>query len=220
MGRLYVYALADERLRKTTLQGHTIEALRVGGIYALAERTEDVPAVSEENLRAQHAIVIELARRVSAILPARFGSLVDRDELEQIVALRGAILHEALELVRGREQMTVRLIGDDAVAVAAAEPRTETGAGKRYLEMRRAAAGYPLPEAVDRLARALEPHVAAHRAEPGAGTVRAVLYHLIPRGGSAEYRRELERAAPSAAPFSPSVSGPWPPFAFAPELLG
>ena len=220
MGRLYVYALADERVRKTTLQGHAIDAVLVGGIYALAERTEHAPAVSEENLRAQHAIVIELARRVSAILPARFGSLVDRGELEQIVALRGPTLHEALDLVRGREQMTVRLIGDETIASAAAERRTETGAGKRYLQMRRAAAGYPLPDAVGRLTRALEPRVAAHRAEPGDGRVRAIVYHLIARGGSAAYRRELERAAPSAAPFSPSVSGPWPPFAFAPELLG
>ena len=219
MNRLYVYALADERVRTLALHGHTIEAVKIGGIYALAERADRMPDLSEASLREQHAIVIELARRASAILPARFGALVDRGELEQIVGLRRDTLRDALTLVRGREQMTVRLIGDDGSPKTAGSAGAPYGAGTRYLAERRAAAGYPLPDAVARLNAAMTDQICAARAEPGNGRERAVVYHLIEQSTSAAYRRRLARAAQDTAPFSLEASGPWPPFAFAPELV-
>ncbi|MGZ5429551.1 MAG: GvpL/GvpF family gas vesicle protein, partial [Thermoanaerobaculia bacterium] len=58
----------------------------------------------------------------------------------------------------------------------------------------------------------------AERIGRGERSVAATLYHLVPRGMSIPYQDALE---PLRADFpGPGfiVSGPWPPFAFAPEL--
>ncbi len=78
----------------------------------------------------------------------------------------------------------------------------------------------PLPDAVDRLNRAVQHLVVAARAEPGQAGVRATLYHLIARGSSATYCRALAAASADVAPFALKTTGPWPPFAFVPELIG
>jgi gas vesicle protein GvpL/GvpF len=220
MSRLYVYALADQRLPRASLHGHRIESVRVGGIYALGERVDRLPPVTEEALREQHAIVLQLAARAPAILPARFGSLVDDKELARIVEARREHLRDALDLVRGREQMTVRFIGEAVATDVQPATRAAGGAGTRYLQRRRLAAGYPLPDAVTKLADAVRGVTAAERAEPGQPPVRALVYHLIDRGAGDHYTRRVADVAARLAPYEVKVSGPWPPFAFAPELLG
>jgi hypothetical protein len=221
--RLYVYALADRKLPHVKVHGRTIDCVPVGHIFALALRTDRAPAISEDALLEQHDVVLELAARARSILPARFGSIVDEEELGRIVMLRAAQLTAAFELVRDREQMTVRLLGGgDRIEQPAQSTGggTEGGPGARYLRERRAAAGYPLPDAVPRLTAAVRDLIVAEKAEPGQRGVRAMLYHLIERGGSASYCRALARAAADIEPFTVKVTGPWPPFAFAPELFG
>lgn len=222
MASLYVYALVDRNLPPAVLRGHEIRAVKVGGVYAAVEMTRCAPPVSEAALCEQHEIVVELAARADAILPARFGSLLERDELARIVTRRHRQLTAALELVRGREQMTVRLIGGAAghPPTPARQRSGASGPGTRYLEQRRAAAGYPLPDVVERLTDAVRPLIVSDKAEPGPAGVRATVYHLIERGSSARYRRALEAASAGSAPFVVKVTGPWPPFAFAPEVFG
>jgi hypothetical protein len=218
----YVYAFVDRKLPRLRLRGHVIDTVPIGDLHAAVEMVGRAPAVSEQALCEQHEIVLALAGRVAAILPARFGSLVDREELENIVARRHPQFTAALRLVRGREQMTVRLVGD--AGAAEAPPRRQVtavgGPGARYLQQRRAAAGYPLPGAVERLNAAVRALVVADKAEPGQGAVRAMLYHLIERGSSASYCRALAAASSHVVPFRVKVTGPWPPFAFAPEVIG
>jgi len=220
-GSLYVYALVDRRLPRVKVHGRTIESVAIGDVYALAQRTDRRPPVSEEMLRQQHDIILQLADRAPAILPARFGSIVGEAELRKIVAARAVQLNAAFDLVRGREQMTVRLIGGaEAVNRPARQAAVvAAGPGARYLEERRNAAGYPLPEAAAQLTAAVRSMVFAERAEPGQGGVRAMLYHLIERDRSGTYCRALARAAANVEPFTVKVTGPFPPFAFAPELL-
>jgi hypothetical protein len=218
--RLYVYALVDRKLPTVRLHGHSIETIAVGDVLAAAERTDRAPAITEQALCEQHEIVRDLARRVPAILPARFGALLDREELEAIVSSRRAQLADALGLVRGCEQMTVRLIGQEPEAAAARRSISAGGPGARYLEARRAAAGYPLPDAVEWLHAAVRSLTVAAKAEPGQADVRAMLYHLIERGSSARYCRALAAVSADVAPYVLKVSGPWPPFAFTPELIG
>jgi hypothetical protein len=218
--KLYVYALVDRKLRAVTLHRRRIESVPAAGLFALAARATRTPAVSERALREQHDIVVRLAARADAILPARFGALVERGDLDAIVSSRAALFGKALNLVRGREQMTLRLVGTDVEEEHPRPRRSGGGPGALYLEARRAAAGYPLPPAVERIGRAMRPLVAAERAEPGRGAVRAVVYHLIPRGTGAAYRRALAAAVGEARPYTIELTGPWPPFAFAPELEG
>jgi hypothetical protein len=146
----------------------------------------------------------------------RFGALVDTPELERFVRLHETALLTALNLVRGREQMTVRVFGPHQPRAVAVR---RTASGTDYLRSRRdAARATPLPGVAGRIGRAVRPVVAAERAISGTGRIRATLWHLIARGTSEAYREAIAHAT-IPRQFRVTVSGPWPPFAFAPELL-
>src|SRR6266849_1030829 len=88
---------------------------------------------------------------------------------------REAELLEALELVRGREQMTLRVFGE--------APPADRRSGTAYLESLRRSRS--LPE-LDPLRAALEPLVRAERTEVHRGPLLASVYHLIDRGRAPE----------------------------------
>jgi hypothetical protein len=212
---IYVYALTNRAGAPFEAAGQQVDFIDIGDVFAAATTMAAMPKLSETALRAQHDIVGAIAARVEAILPARFGSLVARDELERIVFLRRDAIAEALALVAGREQMTLRVFGDPEPAGLDAPPPATTGT--EYLAQR-AAAGRMVPAAVRPLADAVRHLVKAERLVRGERGVMATLYHLVTRGDSAEYQQALDplRAGFPGPGFI--VSGPWPPFAFAPEL--
>ncbi|HYY51327.1 MAG TPA: GvpL/GvpF family gas vesicle protein [Myxococcales bacterium] len=167
------------------------------------------PELSAEALRAHEAAVRRIADAAQACLPARFGSAAaDEASLVQAIAARKGELAEALRLVRGREQMTLRVYG------TLPSFRAPGGPGTRYLHERRRAKA--LPE-LEPLRVALGDLVHAERveahAEPG---LVASVYHLIDRVRSADYLRAV--AAARIEPLRLSASGPWPAWSFAPEL--
>ncbi len=212
---LYVFALSAQRARPFTADGHRVEFVDADGVYAAVERLAEPPVVSEAALRAQHAIVAQVAKRVDAILPARFGSFVDRAELARLVALRRGAIVEALDLVRGRVQMTVRLLDLEGAATAPAPAAPSTGTA--YLEGRRRATAVREHPRLDAVADAVKGTVRATRREPGQGRVAVTLYHLVDRADVPAYARALASATEEGAG-SVSVTGPWPPFAFVPSL--
>ena len=218
MSSLYVFALAAGKAGTFSAAGHRIEFVKADAVYAAVERLDQRPAVSEAALRTQHDIVARIAAKVDAILPARFGSLVDVEELERVVALRREAIRDALDLVRGRAQMTVRLFDAEA-AVPLARAATAARSGTEYLQARReAAAGRALPQPVAAITAAVKDIVAAERSEAGQGRVAATIYHLVDRAAVEKYKKRLAAIPPGPDQQMMSVTGPWPPFAFVPEL--
>ncbi len=217
MSRRYVYALTGSPAPRMRAGGRAIETVRVGPLYAAVARMNGLPPVSEATLAEQHAIVARLFERVDAILPMRFGALVEIAELERFVMLHGGALAAALDLVRGREQMTVRVFGPAVRPRAALGLQTESGA--EYLRSRRAAVEH-LPTAAVLVRRAVHGCVVAERTAAGEGRLRATLWHLVDRGKTTAYRSAIARVARRVPPpFEVVTSGPWPPFAFAPDLV-
>jgi hypothetical protein len=229
MSRVYVYALVEERARRFRAGASTVSVIDCGTvpsasegmllrstkIYAAVERRDEVPVLSEAALTRQHQVVATLARRVDAILPVRFGSLIEHDELLRIVHLRGHTLAPALERVRGHEQMTVRVFGASKAPELIAGPVS----GARYLERRRAAQYGPVSGVADLIRSAVAPLVAVESVEQGRTHVKATVHHLIRKGRSAEYIQLVNDAASEAAlPDRVAVSGPFAPFAFAPDI--
>jgi Gas vesicle synthesis protein GvpL/GvpF len=229
MSRVYVYALVEQRARRFRAGASTVSVIDCGTvpsaidglplrstkIYAAVERREDAPVLSEAALTRQHQIVATLAHRVDAILPVRFGSLIEHDELLRIVQLRGHLLARALARVRGHEQMTVRVFG-------ASKPDNRLSgpvSGATYLERRRAAQHGSLSGVADLIRSTVAPLVARESMEQGRPHVKATVHHLIPRGRSAEYVELVQDAASEAASLDRvTVSGPFAPFAFAPDI--
>lgn len=216
MSALYVFALTNQAAPPLNYQAHRIDFVEVAGIYAAVEEVETRPQMSESALRVQHEIVQAIAGSVAAILPARFGAFLDATELKQLVTMRRGPIDKALELVSRRAQMTVRVFSTEPASAVVRPAAAERAiSGTAYLEQRRReASGAGLRAPATALAAAVRPLVVSERIERGQGRVEWTMYHLVNRDAADDYRR-------TAAPFESAaiaVTGPWPPFAFVPDL--
>jgi hypothetical protein len=222
----YVYALLADRPRADAGPGLGDEPLRylsVAGLLAAVGDMAEAPPVSRTTLLAHDAVVRRLAAAVDAILPVRFGTFLDGDAaLADALSGRAERLREALALVAGREQMTLRIFGEATTPPTAAPASGDVGPGTRYLEARRQQARRdadipelaPLRPSLAPLVRA--EHVQRHDTPP----LIASVYHLIDRGRAADYQQALAAGTAALAPTRAVATGPWPPYAFAPEQLG
>jgi hypothetical protein len=206
---LYVLAFTDTPLERWTVGRHRLQAVVVNGLCAIWERRDTAPAASEEELREQHALILAVAARVTAILPVRFGALLGRRELVALIRSHEAEIRQGLEIVRDRVQMTLRVVG-----TRRAPPAVQASSGREYLERRLRAASPSLPPPARAVLAALQPMVVGERREPGVGSLLATVYHLIDAGDVARYTRVVKKRSNRRM----ILTGPWPPFAFTPQL--
>jgi gas vesicle protein GvpL/GvpF len=230
----YVFALVDAVPEGTPGKGLTgnLSLREVPGGLAVVERRADVPPMEFGTLQKHHAVVARLCERVPAILPVRFGTLLEGEEIEEVLQERDGEIAEAFSVVRRRVQFTWRRTKDTKEAKDTKEPkdtkerrtkeqvrdpRGEAETGTEYL-LRAARAKSPTPPPAFRALRSkVAPLVAAERYQPAAAQLPASLYHLVDR--SAIERYEVIGEAIAHASPGLRMSGPFPPFAFAPEIL-
>jgi hypothetical protein len=215
MKAVYVFALTGRAIPSFTVDKHRVEFIDLGGVHAAIERLTERPTVSETSLRTQHDIVMRIFDNIDDVVPARFGALIEEGELRDILAARRSLIQDALTLVRGRVQMTVRF-REAPESMPARKPFGANGAmsGTAYLEARRSAARTMMPVLAGVVSTAVADMTIAERSEPATERTHAALYHLIDRSRVVRYSDALSRLQSPAI----SVSGPWPPFAFAPDL--
>jgi len=206
----YVLALTDTPLGSWTAGDRRLLTADYEGVYVVYERRDAAPAMTDAHLRDQHGLVIAIANRARAVLPARFGSLIARRELTALIRRHDAEIRTALAQVRDRVQVTVRVLG--AAPRRPSQPARATS-GREYLERARQQLAPPLPRPAERLLDAVRPYVVTERREPGAGRLLATLYHLVDASQIGRYTKAAGRRVPGVI-----VSGPWPPFAFSPQL--
>lgn len=226
---LSVYALVSSPRTVQSLNGvagERLRAVRFDGLMAVVGDVRRRPAASARNLRRYAAVVESIAARVPAILPVRFGTTFDDvAELTSVLRSRGVSMRRRLRAVRGRTQMTVRLVSEpesrdvsrasQSRAASRARVRLEHGAtqGTQYLQdqlavlrtAREARELGPIRPAIRRF-------VKDERVERRRGV--ATVHHLIPRAMAGPYRAALQRAAADTG-IRLAVSGPFPPYAFA-----
>lgn len=219
---LYLYALVDGEPSGSLgegIAGEPLGLLHQGALSAVVGDLPERPRPEHGVLERQDAVVRRLAEVFGAILPARFGeAFADGASLAVRLAPREREVAEALARVRGCVQMTLRVFGEPA---AVPEPEIpEGGPGARYLAARRLEAerSRSLPE-IEPLRESLRPLLRAERIErhAGAGPLLGTAYHLVLRGQDGAYREALEAARGRISPRRVAATGPWPPYAFAPE---
>jgi Gas vesicle synthesis protein GvpL/GvpF len=208
---LYLYAL---------IAGEPLRLVRSGEILAVAGEREARPAPGVHAFSHHDGTVRRLAGQVPALLPARFGEwFPDEAALAAKLAPRVPELKEALELVRGSIQMTLRVFGEAAVPPAGSVvEESGLGPGARYLAERRREQerARSLPE-IEPLREILAPYLRAEKTERrGTPPLLGTAYHLVPREKLAGYRAALEQGCGELAGINVQASGPWPPYAFAP----
>jgi hypothetical protein len=216
----YVFALVDAapsgRLGRG-LRG-PLRARPSGGAYAIVERREDVPPPELGSLRAHQAVVSRLANAVPAILPVRFGTLLEDEALDEALSERDGDIGEALALVRHRVQFTWRRAQPPG-AHRASKPSDAVADGSGAAYLRRAAkAANAAPPAAFRLLRdRLHACVVRETFQRAANGMPDTLYQLIEKTAIDRYRAMADALALTTPALT--VSGPWPPFAFAAEVL-
>ena len=213
----YVFALVDAPPRGAKGRGLSgaLGLRRVPGGYAVVERRADIPPAEFGSLQRHQEVVTQIAARVPAILPVRFGTLLDDAGIAEALDEREEEIAAALAAVRDRVQFTWR-------SPARPLPRRARSAVKRELSgaeyLRRAArSARPAAPAKWRSLRGLAPLVAAERYQPATATTPESLYHLVARDTVGRYTtiaEGLKHVNPTL-----SMTGPWPPFAFTPEVL-
>jgi hypothetical protein len=218
----YVFALVDAVPAGRAGKGLTgpLSFRELAGGFVVVERRGDVPPIAFGSLKKHQDVVARLARQVPAILPVRFGTLIETEHLEEALQEREAEVADAFDLVRGRVQFTWRAAGPrgkagDGTGKGPAPQKALTGTA--YLRQAARAANPALPAAFQKLHTRLAPVTVGLRYQPGTAAVPDAMYHLVARTDADRYRAA---AAPlkAASPLI-SLSGPFAPFAFAPELL-
>jgi hypothetical protein len=199
---------------------------RIPGGFAAVERRADVPPAEFDTLKRHQAVVQALAARVRGILPVRFGALVEPEALEEAFEEREDDVRAAFAIVRDRVQFTWRTRGAPEGARPGRAPRQPghraRGArpgesGTAYLRRLAREANPRPPAAFSKVREKLRPFVVTDRYEAAAGSMPMTLYQLVGRANAARYRSAAAKYA-AASPVL-TVSGPFPPFAFAAELL-
>jgi hypothetical protein len=213
---VYVYALAEPGLpRRFSILGRRLLSMDFSGIDAIVERGAAVES-STEAIERQHGIITRLADRGGTILPARFGSTVTEASLRALLERRRDEVSAALRQVRGCEQMTVRVFGEPQQA--AAMPSSPSGTA--FLQQRRAQAHRETAE-VAVIRREFGDSVRAERVERGRHGIRVTVFHLVPRKHLATYQRRalvLQHKLRQDG-VTVTITGPWPAFAFTPDLF-
>ncbi len=236
MSPLYLYALAGVEPDSSLplgegIGGEPLSTVRCGRLFALVgsfAAGTPRPALTAAALARQDETVRRLADRVPALLPARFGEwLPDARLLAESLAPRSGEIARALILVEGCVQMTLRVFGVPEEPGAPGEPgepdatpvvEEPAGPGTRYLAARRRAANPGIPE-VAALRAALRPLLRAERIERHEkGQLLATAHDLVRREEAGDYRQIVEAAVGALAGRKVTVSGPWPPYAFAPGV--
>ena len=192
------------------LDGERLQLLKWGSariVFAEARAVEPTPV----QLLAFDRIIRNLAAASAAILPARFGVVAEnaaqlKEELEE----RAEVLERALDVVAGREQMTLRVSAGSARNPGHFGPGGRSP-GKNYLQALAAAAPENAPK-LSALRKLLANVVRAERVDAHPGSV--AVYHLIAKGDAPKYRALVRKNAGGDL----RVSGPFPPYAFVPGI--
>jgi len=213
----YVFALLDavpSRRMGTGLSG-PITLREMSACYVAAERRADVPPIELGALSAHHRVVARLWKDAPAVLPVRFGTLLEPEHIAEALEDKDDDVTEAFNVVRGRAQFSWRAPRARSARSRVVRAPDELS-GTEYL--RRAARALTPPPRFSPIRRRLETLIAAERYEPSRAALPEALYHLVDRTSIDQYVSAASDI-PLPSPLAPTLSGPFPAYAFVPELL-
>jgi Gas vesicle synthesis protein GvpL/GvpF len=216
---IYLYAICEGAAplpgaEQRGLGRARVRAMAYQSLAAIFSRHRTLqPQPEPATLWAHEAVVHQLMSR-GPVLPVRFGTMLDEETtLRRILADRLDELVDGLERVRGRVELSVRVLE----APGPKRPREQL-TGHAYLMARRDAhqraseAANEVHEPLAALAR--EARVRAPAPPP---TIVAAAY-LVDRPKVDAFIERVRALASARHDLSIVGTGPWPPYSFVPEL--
>ena len=180
---------------------------------------DQAPPLSAETALA-HEGVIEAAMREVAVLPCRFGTLVDPEFCRGYVAAHSGSIRARLQRVSGQVEVTVKLFdrAEGGGAVCDNPPRSGTAyLLRKQMEVH---AEQARSERVRRLADEIDSVLAPWATDrcreftPGRGALVALSY-LIPKEAVAPWAEAAAGLRGRFPAYDVLATGPWPPYHFA-----
>jgi len=222
---VYVYALVDARPAPPSPQGegHGGAPLCVvsrGAVAAVCSHHDHLELPVEGDHLWRHERVAETLMEDHAVLPVRFGTTVaDEDALAAMLHEREAEFCGAFERVRGRVEISVRVLWTPPEAEADPSAAT-TGPGRAYIYGRLAARN-----AAAALAESVHAGLAARAVEARydvSATPRLLLSaaYLVERDGVSGFLEAVDEAAHRHPEVELLCTGPWPAHTFAQSTVG
>jgi hypothetical protein len=213
---IYVYAIHDPGDPPVArgLGGAQLRTTACGEIAATFSRHRTLqPRATKRMVWAHEAVVRQLMARM-AVLPLRFGTMLAGEAaLREVLDARHDALAEGLERVRGRVELSVRVLGEPPREASRAEV-----SGRAYLMARREAhhrserAAGEVHEPLAALSRD-----ARLRAPAPPPAILAAAY-LVDRREVDAFKARVVALAAARDDLSIVGTGPWPPYSFVPEL--
>jgi hypothetical protein len=214
---LYVYAITDAPdLPLPPRRGHGQAHLRVvadGGLAAVCTRHDDLRLSADEPSLWRHERVTEALAADRGVLPVRFGTTVaDEQELRRLLGARRAECVAALELVRDRVELGVRVLWDPRAAESHA-PADESGSA--YLRAKLEAQRSAQTRAAELHAALSEQAVASRRRVLPTPRLLLSGAYLVDRDGVDGFLAAADRLAVAGTDLQLVCTGPWPAHNFA-----
>ncbi len=212
---IYLYAITDPLSPPPSVKGldeAPLEMLEEGsicGVYTSHERREFTP---EPSLLWRHDEVIEQLMEAGAVLPLRFGTVLeDAEQLRDTLARDQGRFRRLLDRVRGCVELAVRV----ALPPAPEEPAAD---GAAYMEGKLAVARQRQGAASRVLAPLRELASASSRQKSrgdGAGVSES---YLVPREAVEPFVAQVEALQDRNEGLTLSCTGPWGPYSFVDEV--
>jgi hypothetical protein len=201
----YMYAIVEGlppawRPPPAVVSTATIERHRSGALLLLGSALDAVPPATPKTLALHHDVVAS-ALDAHAVMPFRFGVTVPDADAPTWLVAQHAVVEAALAQVRGRVEMSVKLLRLDG----GAEPHP--GPHERVLR--------GLAEQL--VDRAGVEHWRYRPAGSGGNVVASVAF-LVPRPELAEFLARIAPVASRAIGIAVVPTGPWPPYSFVPAF--
>jgi gas vesicle protein GvpL/GvpF len=206
---VYVYAITDPIEldgRQRGLDDAPLEATEHDGIAGVFSQHDELEIKSDPELLWAHERVIDHLMEMAAVLPLRFGTVLEGpDALQAVLAKDASRFRLLLSRVRGCVELAVR------VGLEAPPPEVAEG-GADYMRDKLAARRQET-EAADSVLAPLRPlaRATAHR---HAGNATISESFLVPRSVIEPFAAEVRALQARNPGLSISCTGPWGPYSF------
>jgi Gas vesicle synthesis protein GvpL/GvpF len=208
---IYVYAITDPldlEVGASGLEDAPLELVEQGGIAGVFSTHDQLEIKPDPDLLWAHERVIDHLLERAAVLPLRFGTVLEGPEaLRTVLGEDEARFRLLLSRVRGCVELAVRVGLEPSPAQAAS-------GGTDYMRQRLAARERE-NEAADRVLAPLRPLARATARRPvQEGTATVSESYLVPRAAVEPFAAELKALQAQNPGLSISCTGPWGPYSF------